>query len=86
MMYWNNHMTAGGWIVSIFATVIILALLVAAVLWIARELRDRGERRRVAPSSALEILDRRLASGEIKADRYQELRETIDARPERTRV
>jgi heme/copper-type cytochrome/quinol oxidase subunit 4 len=34
MMYGNN-MGSGGWAVSIVATVIIVALIVAAVLWLA---------------------------------------------------
>jgi len=82
-MYSSNHMTAGGWVFSILATVIILALLAAAVVWITRELRDRRGRGPAGPSSALEILDRRLASGEIKTDQYKQLRETLDARLER---
>lgn len=80
MMYWNNHMTSGGWIFSILATVIILALLVAAVVWITRAVRIR--RGPVTATSALEILDRRLASGEIKTDQYEQLRHALAARPE----
>jgi hypothetical protein len=38
MMY-GNHMGGGGWAVSIIGTVIIVALIVAAVIWIAS---DRG--------------------------------------------
>jgi hypothetical protein len=41
MMYANN-MGGGGWAVSIIATVIIVGLIVAAVVWIAS---DRGARR-----------------------------------------
>jgi hypothetical protein len=41
MMY-GNHMGGGGWAVSIIGTVIVVALIVAAVIWIAS---DRGTRR-----------------------------------------
>ncbi len=41
MMY-GNHMGGGGWAVSIIGTVIVVALIVAAVIWIAS---DRGARR-----------------------------------------
>jgi len=34
MMY-GNHMGGGGWAVSIIGTVIIVALILAAVLWLA---------------------------------------------------
>ena len=36
MMYWTNHMTSGGWIFSIFATSILVAVLVAAGVWTNR--------------------------------------------------
>jgi uncharacterized membrane protein len=84
MMYWNNHMTSGGWIFSILTTVIILALLVAAIVWVTRAMRIR--RGAAAATSALEILDRRLASGEIKTDQYERLRHTLAARAESPRA
>jgi heme/copper-type cytochrome/quinol oxidase subunit 4 len=34
MMY-GNHMGGGGWAVSIIATLIIVGLIVAAVIWLA---------------------------------------------------
>jgi hypothetical protein len=41
MMYANN-MGSGGWVISIIGTLIIVALIVAAVLWLAS---GRGARR-----------------------------------------
>jgi uncharacterized membrane protein len=67
---------------SIIALLIIVATVGAAIVWIARELgasRDRGPTPEV---SALEILERRLASGEINAGQYEQLRQTLAARPE----
>jgi uncharacterized membrane protein len=75
MMHGNSHMTSGGWILSILAAAIVLSLVIAAGVWIARELRNR--RNDDGGPSALEILDRRLASGEINTDQYVELRRTL---------
>lgn len=79
-MYWNNHMTSGGWIFSIFATIILVALLVAAVVWTIRLARTRQTPAPAGAGSALDILERRLASGEIKVDQYEQLRHTLAAR------
>jgi uncharacterized membrane protein len=78
MMDWNGHMSTGGWIFSILAIIVILALIVAAIAWIVRDLSDRRDR---GLASAREILDRRLASGEIKAEQYEQLRQTLGAPP-----
>jgi uncharacterized membrane protein len=73
MMYWGNHMTTGGWIFSIFGTLIVLGLIVAATVWL---IRDRGTQT-AASESAREILDRRHASGELNLEQYNQLRETL---------
>jgi uncharacterized membrane protein len=72
MMYGNN-MSTGGWMLSIVGTLIILALIVAAVVWLASSLKSRAE----GDTSASEILNRRLASGEITAEQYDVLRESL---------
>jgi uncharacterized membrane protein len=80
MMDWNGHMSAGGWVFSIFGMLILLALLAATVVWIAREVGNR--RGPVAAMSGSQILDRRLASGEIKTEEYEQLRKTLGLRPD----
>jgi uncharacterized membrane protein len=81
MMYWNGHMTTAGWVVAILWTVIILALIAGAIAWLVSALRSDGAGAPGATSeaSAREILDRRLAKGEISLDQYKELREAIGA-------
>jgi len=74
-MYWGNHMTTGGWIFSIFGTLIVLGLIVAAIVWL---IRDHGSQT-AANESASEILDRRLADGELNLEQYNQLRETLVA-------
>jgi uncharacterized membrane protein len=65
MMYWGNHMGAGSWIFSIICALIIVALLVAAIVWLVS---SRGSTLQASSGSANEILDRRLASGEIPSE------------------
>jgi uncharacterized membrane protein len=72
-------MSSGGWVLSILGMMIMLALVAALVAWIAREVG--GRRRPLAATSGREIIDRRLASGEIKADEYEQLRKTLGVPP-----
>jgi uncharacterized membrane protein len=76
MMY-GNHMGAGGWAFSIFGTLLILGLIVAATIWFVSRRPDRGLGQGAGAASAHEILDRRLTSGEITPDQYDQLREKL---------
>ena len=51
-----------------------------AVYWLVSELSGRNPREAAAPGegSAREILDRRLAKGELTVEQYKELRATLD--------
>jgi uncharacterized membrane protein len=72
MMY-GNHMSTGGWMLSIGATVIILTLIVAAIVWLASaRRRETGQ-----DASPGEILDQRLATGEITVEQRDGLREAL---------
>jgi uncharacterized membrane protein len=77
MMY-GNHMGGGGWAVSIIVTVILVGIIAAAIVWLVS--RRRGSPP-VLAGAAGEILDRRLASGEITSKQYEELRETLGSSP-----
>ena len=79
-MYWDGHMSAGGWILSVLWTLIIVALVVAGIVWLISALgnrENRGPTEDGSAPSAREILDRRLASGELSVEQYRQLRETI---------
>ena len=76
LMMYGNHMSGGGWAVSIIATLIIVVLIVAAIIWLASDRRDDQQ---ASDVSAGEILDRRLAMGEITSERYDELCERLAA-------
>ena len=79
-MYWNGHMSAAGWILSALWTLIIIALVVAGIVWLISALgnrENRGPTEEGSAPSAREILDRRLASGELSVEQYKQLRETL---------
>jgi uncharacterized membrane protein len=78
MMYWGNHMSTGSWIFSILGTLIILGLIVAVIVWAVSQRGDRGSSAAATGESAREILDRRLASGELTAQEYTQLREAVN--------
>jgi uncharacterized membrane protein len=79
MMYWNGHMTTGGWIISILWTLIIFALIAGAIAWLVAELSGRNASTpdTASDGSAREILDRRLAKGELTIEQHKELRDAI---------
>jgi uncharacterized membrane protein len=75
-MYWGHHMSTGGWFFSVVATLIVIGLLVAAIVRLTSGLGGRGGSTATV-SSAREILDRRLASGELRVEHYEQLRAAL---------
>jgi uncharacterized membrane protein len=78
MMYWGNHMSTWGWILSIFGMLIILALIVGTLALLLSDLGSHGSSPS-SPISAREILDRRLVNEEITPEQYDQLREKLAA-------
>ncbi len=84
-MFDGFGMGAGGWVLMMFFWIV----LVAAIVWAIARIVPRGpedvrEPRPSAPEpreEPLEILDRRLASGEIDVETYQELRSNLSTPP-----
>ncbi|HVC07016.1 MAG TPA: SHOCT domain-containing protein [Solirubrobacterales bacterium] len=70
-------MNSGGWIFSILAILLLLALVVAVIVWITREVSGHRDGGPTIEMSAREILDRRLASGEITTEQHEQLRQTL---------
>jgi putative membrane protein len=75
-----HSMGAGGWVLMALFWVAFVALIVWLVARLfprgaddGRDLRERSNRPR-------EILDRRLAAGELDVETYEELREQLDPR------
>jgi putative membrane protein len=77
-MPWHEPMNAGGWVLMVVGEIVIWGLIIAFVIWLLRNRDARQDDRDTAPPrSAREILDRRLASGEIDSDEYERLRRTL---------
>ncbi len=73
---WDNGMGVFGWLVMTFLWVGVVALIVWAV---ANLFPGRAGHTDSAPERPEEILDRRLARGEIDAAAYDELRAKLRA-------
>jgi uncharacterized membrane protein len=76
MMYWGDHMSVGGWIFSILATLIILAIIIGLIVWVVSPASRSSAT--TTGESAREILDRRLACGELTVEQYEQLREALN--------
>ena len=75
---WNNGMGAGGWGLMMFAWVALIAVVVWAISRLFPTRADGNSGKQVA-ETADEILDRRLARGEIDTDEYARLRDALVA-------
>ena len=74
----GHHMDDGWWVVMVIGMVLFWGLVLVGGLWLGRELLAHRGRR----TGALEVLDRRLAEGEISPDEYRERREVLVASSE----
>jgi uncharacterized membrane protein len=82
MMDWNGHMTAAGWILMIIWTLVIVGLIAGVIYWLVAT-RETATQRPDSSShepGAQEILDRRLASGELTVEQYEQLHDALEAR------
>jgi len=78
-MGWGHHMGdwgAGWWILMAALMVAFWALVIVGIVWLVRSLGDSTHGPRGA--TALQVLDHRLASGEITPEEYRERRATLD--------
>jgi putative membrane protein len=77
-MFYQHNMDTGGWIFMVLGNIVIWGLIITFIIWLAQDVRTRPHRHHTASgASAREILDRRLASGEISVEEYQRLRATL---------
>jgi uncharacterized membrane protein len=73
-----HTMGAAGWVAMSLFWIAFLAATVWLIARLAPSRADHTSRRREDPQ---EILDRRLAEGEIDVPTYEQLREQLDPRP-----
>lgn len=77
-MLWLAHMedwSAGGWIAMVVGMILFWALVVIGIVWLIRSV-PWGQYRH-GHESALDVLDRRFASGEISPEDYRERRAVL---------
>ncbi len=67
---------AGWWIVMALMMVVFWALIILGAVWLVRSLA--GGHHTIRHRDPLEVLDHRLASGEISAEEYRERRELLE--------
>jgi putative membrane protein len=75
--YWGWHhgdMGFGWWLVMFFINVAFWGAVIYGIVWLVRGGMHRTSYRGSTPG---EILDRRLASGEISVEEYERLRERL---------
>ena len=78
-MYWD-HMTGWGWTMMVLWTML-LVLLAAGIIWAllaAGHPASTHETQPPSSKSARELLDERLAKGEIDTDEYQQRRRALE--------
>jgi putative membrane protein len=74
----DNHMgdwSAGWWILMAFMMVAFWGLVIVGVVWLIRA--PMAERHGHGGANLIEVLDGRLASGEISPEEYRERREVL---------
>ena len=79
---YGDHMSGSDWGLMVLWA-ILLIMLVVGVVWAVTSFMRRDQPAAVggAPRSGREILDERLALGEIDPDEYDRLRERLDRPP-----
>jgi putative membrane protein len=81
-MFWHDHMNTGGWVFMVLGNIVIWGLIFAFIIWLVQDWRGRqNQRETTSVATATEILDRRLASGEIDTDEYQRVRKILAQPP-----
>src|SRR5581483_3930035 len=67
---------AGWWILMMIGMVVFWGLVIVGIVWLVRELSGRHVHG-AAAASPLDLLDRRLAEGQISPDEYEERRRIL---------
>ena len=74
---WDMHDGGGGWwVVMMLAMVLFWALVIAGIVWLVRT-GGLGERSGGRAKGAMDLLDERLATGDISIEDYERRREIL---------
>jgi len=73
-----GHMGDGWWVMGI-GMILFWALVVLGIIWLIRELSGRSGPTAGSPAAPdpIQVLDRRLAEGEIDVDEYEQRRRAL---------
>jgi putative membrane protein len=77
---WDHHMGdwgAGWWILMAVMMVAFWGLVIVGIVWLVQSLAG-GHRGHGPGRSAVEVLDHRLASGDISPEEYQQRRQVLE--------
>jgi putative membrane protein len=77
----NEGMGAGGWVLMIVFGTALLALIAWAIARLTPSRNDDVREPRLPTDEPVEILDRRLARGEIDVETYEQLRSKLTSQP-----
>jgi uncharacterized membrane protein len=78
-MFWHDHMDTGGWAFMAVGNLVIWGLVLAFIFWLVQDWRSRQQHREMTHGpSAMQILDRRLASGEISTEEHERVRKALE--------
>ena len=76
---WDMHDGGGGWwVLMVLGMVLFWGLVIAGIVWLARA--GIGDRPGGGAKGAKEVLDERLATGEISVEEYERRREVLAGR------
>jgi len=83
--WWNGHMGGGWWIVMMVGMLLFWVLVIVLVVWLIRGgadiLAPRSQERGEPRLDALQILERRLAEGDITVEEYRQRRAELTGPP-----
>jgi uncharacterized membrane protein len=75
-------MSTGGWAFMVLGNIVIWGLILTFMIWLVMDWRTRRHHHDMTSSpSAWEILDRRLAHGEISTDEHDRIRKALGGPP-----
>lgn len=74
---WNMHgdVGTGGWVLMVIAMILFWGAIIGLVIWLVR---GGAAPRAPAPEDPRTLLDRRLASGELTPEEYEQRRALLD--------
>lgn len=78
MMYSNDHMSTGGWIFAVVGMIVVVALIIGVIAWIVSQPTGNRASGTAWSADADDILDLRLARGEITVEQHGQMRKALD--------